>query len=45
MVMDVKGKIKDNIKARIDIAFFVIIKLWSSFMLGHGSQIPKPVSP
>jgi len=28
-VMDMKGKTKDNIKARLDIALYVIVKIWS----------------
>ena len=45
-VMDVKGKTKDNINARMDITlFFVTVKIWSWFMLVHRSQSPKPTPP
>jgi hypothetical protein len=44
-IMYVKGKTKDNIKARMDIALFCHRKIWSWFMLGHGSQSPKQASP
>ena len=41
-VMDVKGKTKDNIKARLDIA--VTVKIWSWFMMSHGSQNQEQAS-
>jgi hypothetical protein len=35
-IMDVKGKTKDNIKAKMDLLCFVTVKIWSWFMLGYG---------
>jgi hypothetical protein len=42
MVINMKGKSKDNIKARMDICF-VIVKTWSWFMMDHGLQSSKQV--
>ena len=43
-VMDVKGKTKDNIKARLDVALFCNVKIWSWFVMGHGSQNQEQAS-
>jgi len=44
MVINMKGKSKDNMKARMDICF-VIVKTWSWFMMDHGLQSSKQVWP
>ena len=43
-VMDVKGKTKDNIKARLDVVLFCNRKIWSWFVMVHGSQNQEQVS-
>jgi hypothetical protein len=43
-VMDVKGKTKDNIKARLDVALFCNRKIWSWFVISHGSQNQEQAS-
>ena len=43
-VMDVKGETKDNIKARLDVALFCNRKIWSWFVMVHGSQNQEQVS-
>jgi hypothetical protein len=43
-VINVKEKIEDNIKARMNIDLFYHCKNMELFMLGHESQSPKPAS-
>jgi hypothetical protein len=45
MVMDVKGKINDNIKARIDIAFFCHNKTMEFVYVGSRVANPKTSFP
>jgi hypothetical protein len=45
MVMDMKGRTKDNMKARMEYLSFVTVRIWSWFMMGHGSQSPYTTSP
>jgi hypothetical protein len=41
-VINVKEKTEDNIKAGMNIDLFCHCKNMELFMLGHGSQSPKP---